>query len=85
MTPKTQVFKRNWNACSKYHNHSKLTNQHNWGTYMTIFDEHEFHHFDNEYKNHMTSKNYEESDYKLNLDSLTILYKLCVSHPRRSG
>ena len=52
---------------------------------MTIFDEHEFLHFDNEQNIHMTSKNYEESDYKLNLDSLTILYKSCVSHPRRSG
>ena len=33
----------------------------------------------------MSSKNYEGSGYGLNMESITILYKLHVSYPRRSG
>ena len=31
------MFERDWTACSKYNNLSKLNSQHNWGkTYMTV-------------------------------------------------
>ena len=44
------------------------------GGYQPIwpFNEHKNLHFDNEYDVHMSSKNYEESGYGLNLDSLAI-------------
>ena len=33
----------------------------------------------------MNSENYEESDYGLDLNLLTILYQPCVLYPRKSG
>jgi hypothetical protein len=33
----------------------------------------------------MNSKSYEKSEYGLDLDLLTISYKLQISYPRRSG
>ena len=41
---------------------------------MWPFDEYENLHFDNEYDIHMSSKNYEDSGYDLNLDFLTMSY-----------
>ena len=38
------------------------------------FDEHKNPHFDNEYDIHMSSENYEEGGYSLNLDLQTIFY-----------
>ena len=43
-----------------------------WGGYMT--NEHENLHFGNEHNIHMSSNNYEESGYDLDLDLLTTLY-----------
>ena len=34
---------------------------------------------------HMSSKNYEEISYSLDLDLLTLSYKSCVSYPTRRG
>jgi hypothetical protein len=34
---------------------------------------------------HISSINYEEGGYALDLDLLSILYEVCVSHHRRSG
>ena len=44
------------------------------------FIEHENLHFDNIYNVHISSKNYEESNYNLGLDLLTISSSLCVYH-----
>lgn len=46
------------------------------------FNEHKTLHFE---FIHLGSKNYEESDYGLDLDVLTISYKSCVSGHKRSG
>ena len=61
--------------CVEYDNHSKLNSQHNWrGKSKWTFNEHKNLHLDNKYDVHMSSKNYEESGYGLDLDLLTILY-----------
>ena len=67
---KRHVFKRDWIACSKYINKSRLISQHNWGGPIWPFCE--------------LQKN-EESDSGLHLNLLTILYKSLGSHPRISG
>ena len=49
------------------------------------FNEHNNLHFDNESYIYMSSKNYEESGYFLDLDAITVSYKSHVSYPIRSG
>ena len=43
---KKHMFNIDWSVCSKYVNHTKLNNRHNWGTYITI-NEHASLHFEN--------------------------------------
>ena len=45
-----------------------------WGTFLDHLNEHNNLHVDKEQDMHMNSKNYEENDYNLDLDSLIILY-----------
>jgi hypothetical protein len=53
------VLKRYWTTCSKFVNHSRLNKK-------------ESLHFDNEYEIHMSSGNYQEKEYRHNLDLLII-------------
>ena len=70
------MFERDWIACLKYDNHSRLKSQHNWGgdLFEHYVDEHDDVSFDDEKDIHMSPKNYEESDYNSHLNLLTISY-----------
>ena len=67
------MFKRDWNSCLKYDYLYRLNSQQNGGNLYEHFDEHKNLHFHNE-DIYISSNNYEESEYDLNLDLLTILY-----------
>ena len=57
----------------KYENYSKPNSWRDWGGGEPKWplNEHENIYFDNERDNHMSSRNYEDSGYGLNLDLLT--------------
>ena len=55
------------------------------GLYNHVMSMKFFIHFDNEYNIYMSSKNYEESGYGLDLDMQTISYLLCVAYSKTSG
>ena len=59
------LFKRDWTTCLEHDNHSRLSSQHNWGTYMTLNEPKNFQ-FDNKSDVHLNSGDYGESGYGLN-------------------
>ena len=62
-------------TCSKYDNHSKLNNQHDLGRGEGLYDHlrgMKIFTFNNECDIYVSSKNYEESRYNLDLDLQTI-------------
>ena len=44
---KRHVLERDWSACSKYDNHSRLNSQHNGEGPICPFNKHKILHFDN--------------------------------------
>ena len=72
---KPHMFRRNWNACSIC-NHSRLVNIVRGLVWSYLMNVNIF----SLIMNKIFIQPYEESDYKLNLHLLTILYKICVLH-----
>jgi hypothetical protein len=66
------VFKKDWTTSSKYLNHSRFNNQHDWGDLYDHLMNTRNVHFDNEEDIHMSSKTYEANDYGNELDLLII-------------
>lgn len=52
----------------------RFNSQHNWGALYGSFNERENIQFDNEGYIHMSSQDYKESDYSLDLDFLPIVH-----------
>jgi hypothetical protein len=71
---KKHMFRRDWTTCSKDHKYSKLNRQLNLGGPTQPINEHFKLHFDNEQDIRTSSYNYEESDYTLDLELLTVTY-----------
>ena len=85
--PEKHAVERDWIVCSKYDNQSRFSRQHSLRDLCDHFMSTRIFtlKINQIFMEDMSSKNDEESSYNLNYDLPTILYKLRIPYPRRSG